>query len=73
MLPLSKEILQYNLKVTKAMHQIKIMVQACITRPDKFSSVRLRDKTFALNICIFVYLPLLLRLKSMITRNAGIG
>ena len=49
------------------------MDQACVTWPDKFSNERLRDKTFAVNHCIFVYFPLLLRLKSTISRNAGIG
>ena len=49
------------------------MDEACVTWLDKFSNERLRDKTFAVNHCIFVYFPLLLRLKSTISRNAGIG
>ena len=49
------------------------MDQACVTWPDKFWNVRLRHKTFAVNHCIFVYFPLLLRFKSTISRNAGIG
>ena len=33
------------------------MDQACVTWPDKFLNERLRDKTFAVNHCIFVYFP----------------
>ena len=49
------------------------MDKACVTWPDIFPNVRLRDKTFAVNHCIFVYFPLLLRLKSMISSKVRIG